>query len=177
MSSHKPTDSGQGGLGHLDQVVTFFRRLPIFRETPTEIINLYAYLTRQERYAAGEVIFSQGDPSDRMFLILEGTVTILQQRHDRAFFMQELNEDSFGYFGELALLARFDWFFSARARTDVTLLTISREAFLKVQERFPDHYPQAVEKIVRLRIDRFVHQINTLIDKLPDECWQDSTTP
>jgi len=175
MNSHNPTDSA--GIGHLEQTVTIFRKLPIFRETPADIVSLYAYLARHEKYQAGSVIFRQGHPSDRMFLVIEGTVSICEERGDKVLFMQEIHGDGVNYFGELALLARFKWFFTARALTEVHLISISREAFLKVQERFPGHFPQAVETIVQLRIDRFISQINSLIDRLPDDAWQDCPLP
>lgn len=166
------TDTG----AHLEEISTFLRRLPVFRETPVEVLKLYAYLAQKEQYTAGEAIIQQGRPSDRMYLIVKGTVSICEERNERSFFLQDLNESELNYFGELALLAKFDWFFSARAGTDVTLLSISREAFIKIHERFPEQYPLAVERIVKLRVDRFVHQVDYLLDHLPKEAWKECRT-
>ncbi len=149
------------------------RRLPIFKDTPVDVLKLYAYLSQREDFTAGETIIAQGKRSDRMYLIIEGTVSICKERHGRHFFMQSLTDTEFNYFGELALLAEFNWFFSARAITDVKLLSISREAFIKIHERFPEQYPLAVERIVSLRVDRFIDQIDFLLDHLPDVAWKE----
>lgn len=165
------TDTG----GRLEEISSFLRRLPVFRETPVDVLKLYAYLAKKEQYTRGETIIAQGKPSDRMYLIMEGEVSICEERNEQHFFLQNLTKEKFNYFGELALLAKFDWFFSARAVTDVTLLSISREAFIKIHERFPGQYPLAVERIVKLRVDRFVHQIDYLLDHLPKDSWKKCT--
>lgn len=165
------TDTG----ARLEEISSFLRRLPVFRETPVEVLKLYAYLAQKEQYTRGETIIEQGKPSDRMYLIMQGEVSICEERNEQHFFLQNLTEEKFNYFGELALLAKFDWFFAARAVTDVTLLSISREAFIKIHERFPDQYPPAVERIVRLRVERFVHQIDYLLNHLPKDSWKKCT--
>lgn len=158
--------------GQLEEISSFLRTLPVFRNTPVDVLKLYAYLAVQEHFQRGETIIQQGRASDRMYLIMQGEVSICEERNGRHFFLQTLSENGFNYFGELALLAEFDWFFSARAGTDVSVLSISREAFIKIHERFPDQYPQSVERIVRLRVDRFVNQIDYLLDHLPDDAWK-----
>ena len=156
----------------LEEISSFLRQLPVFRDTPVDVLKLYAYLAQKEQYTRGDTIIKQGQPSDRMYLIMQGQVSICEERNDRYFFLQNLTESEVNYFGELALLAKFNWFFSARAVTDVTLLSISREAFVKIHERFPGQYPLAVERIVRLRVDRFVHQIDNLLGHLPEDSWK-----
>ena len=69
-----------------------------------------------------------------------------------------------------------DWFFSARAMTDVTLLSISREAFKKVMEKFPEYFAETVSYIVKLRIDRFIDQTDYLIDNLKEDAWRECGT-
>jgi len=171
MNSPNQPESDTGA--HLEEISIFLRRLPVFRETPVEVLKLYAYLAQKEQYSAGETIIQQGSPSDRMYLIMQGNVSICEERNEQHFFLQNLTESELNYFGELALLAKFDWFFSARAVTDVTLLSISRKAFIKIHERFPEQYPLAVERIVKLRVARFVNQIDYLLDHLPKEAWKD----
>lgn len=171
MNSQNQPDAESGA--HLEEISSFLRRFPVFRETPVEVLKLYAYLSRKEQYSAGETIIRQGRPSDRMYLIMQGKVSICEERNEQHFFLQDLTDADLNYFGELALLAKFDWFFSARAVTDVTLLSISREAFIKIHERFPEQYPLAVECIVKLRVDRFVNQIDYLLDHLPREAWKE----
>lgn len=157
----------------LDRKMAFLHQLPFFRETSLEIIRLYAYLANIEEYAADEPIVLQGEPADRLFLVMSGQVAICEDHHEREFHLQSLADDGLNYFGELALLAEFDWFFSARALTDVALLSITREAFHKVMEKHPEQLPKTMSHIVNLRIKRFIDQTHYLLDNLKEEAWRE----
>ena len=157
----------------LEENLEFLRQLPFFLKMPLETIRLYAYLCHRENYAAGEQIIHQGDPCDRMFMIMSGEVAICEHHKGRDFHLQMLSADSLKYFGELALLAQFEWFFSARAITDVALLSITREEFHKVMEKYPEQLPGTVSKIVQLRIQRFVDQTHYLIDHIKEDAWRE----
>lgn len=160
-------------LSQLTETQEFLNRMPIFSGAPAGVVKMFAYLAKKEEYVKGENIVSGDIRCDRLFLIMSGKVDIFQMVEGRRFHLQLLSADSFNYFGELALLAEFDWFFSARAWTDVVLLTISREAFTKVMERFPDSYQAMVQKIIKLRINRFVDQSNYLLDHISPDAWRE----
>ncbi|GAB4340379.1 MAG: hypothetical protein Kow0089_13970 [Desulfobulbaceae bacterium] len=154
--------------------LVFLRKLPFFSNLPLETVQLYAYLSRKEQYPAGEPIVVQGEPADRFFLVIAGRVAICEKHNEREFLLQTLAGDTgLNYFGELTLLAEFDWFFSARAITDVTLLSITREDFSKVMEKFPAYYRETVAHIVKLRIARFIDQTDYLLDNLKEEAWRE----
>lgn len=170
------TNTDKLNLDTMEGKLAFLRKLPFFNNTPLETVRLYAYLANKEQYNAREPIVIQGEPSDRLFLIISGEVAICEERNGREFHLQSLSGEGFNYFGELTLLAEFDWFFSARASTDVTLLSISREAFKKVMEKFPEYFAETVSFIVKLRIDRFVDQTDYLIDNLKEDAWRECGT-
>lgn len=155
----------------LEGKLAFLRQLPFFSNKPLETIKLLAYLANKETYHAHEPILVQGEQADGLFLITSGSVAICKEYKGRQFLLQKLSADNLNYFGELTLLAEFDWFFSAHALTDVTLLSISRETFNKVMEKFPEYYKETVAKIVLLRIARFDSQTNYLLEHLKEEAW------
>ena len=175
MNSSKNNHVEQSDRGILEENLAFLRQLPFFANTPLETIRLYAYLSQRENYLRNEPIFTHGEPSDRMFLIMSGKVAICDNHHGREFHLQMLSAEGFNYFGELALLAQFDWFFSAKAATDVKLLTITREAFHKVMEKYPERLPDTVSRIVQLRIQRFVDQTHYLLHNIKEDAWQECT--
>ena len=167
------TNTDKHDLDTMEGKLAILRKLPFFSNTPLETIRLYAYLSNKEHYYAQEPIVAQDEPAHRLFLIVSGKVAICEEHNGREFHLQTLSEDGFNYFGELTLLAEFDWFFSARAITDVTLLSISREAFKKVMEKFPEHFAATVSYIVKRRIDRFIDQTDYLLDNLKEEAWRE----
>ncbi|MBW1749241.1 MAG: cyclic nucleotide-binding domain-containing protein [Deltaproteobacteria bacterium] len=161
----KPTETSN----HLDDALTILRRLPVFKNISLEMVRLYAYLSSKELYKKGDIILRQGTASDRLLLIVQGDVSITRTVGDREILLQKLSADSLNYFGELALITEFEWFFSAYAWSDVSILSISRVSFGKVIERYPDTFFDTVAEIVKLRIDRFSHQTDYLIDHLEEK--------
>ncbi|VAW41040.1 hypothetical protein MNBD_DELTA04-1720 [hydrothermal vent metagenome] len=153
------------GRGSLEENMAFLRRQPVFADIPLEMLRLYAYLSQREHFQKDEPIIRQGEPGDRMYLIMTGTVAVCEEHNGREFLLQTLAADGINSFGELALLAEFDWFYSARAVTDVTLLSMTREAFRKVMEQYSEQYSEAVADIIRWRIRRLIDQTHTLLDK------------
>ncbi len=151
----------------------FLNRLAIFSGAPSGVVKLFAYLAKTEEFKKGQNIINKGGVCDRFFLILSGKVDIFQLHNKRRFHLHLLSAERINYFGELALLAEFNWFFSAQAWPDVVLLTISREAFSKVMERYPESYQTMVQKIIKLRIDRFADQSIYLLDHISPEAWRE----
>lgn len=171
MNSSTNTDNHD--LDTIESKLALLRQLPFFSNIPLETVRLYAYLSKKEHYYAREPIVAQDDPADRLFLLISGKIAICEEHKGREFNLQTLSADGFNYFGELSLLAEFEWFFSARAITDVALLSISREAFIKVMEKFPQYFAQTVSSIVKQRIDRFIDQTDYLLENLKEEAWRE----
>jgi CRP-like cAMP-binding protein len=158
-----------GSISHVDDALTILRRLPVFKNISLEMVKLYAYLSHREEYGKGDIILHQGRPCDGVRLIVRGEVYITHTTLDRTILLQKLSADSLNYFGELALISKFNWFFSAYAHSDTVILSISRESFGKVIERYPETFIGTVGEIVKLRIKRFSDQTNQLISQLEDD--------
>ncbi len=83
---------------------------------------------RRVELPAGTTIFEQGDPSDVVYVIESGAVTILRVLADGG--EQPLADLGPGqYFGELGPLLGYPRSASARAATDVTLTTYGAREF------------------------------------------------
>lgn len=140
------------------------RKTELFSGTPSEILKLFAYLSKRRLYETGEKIVSQGQQAASAYFILKGNVEITTRHRDTEVTLQHLSESSI--FGELALLARFDWFFTATATRQTELLVIDRESFKKIIDRYPERRDQIIEKLIKLRISRFQLQNNLILDRL-----------
>jgi CRP/FNR family transcriptional regulator, cyclic AMP receptor protein len=82
-------------------------------------------------FAAGEVIFSEGDLGDAMYGVLDGTVEL---RHGDQV-LERLGEQ--GAFGELALIDNSPRNLTAIAVEDTTLAVIDRRHFLYLVHETP----------------------------------------
>jgi cAMP-dependent protein kinase regulator len=113
---------------------TFYRK----RRLDTLVAQVFPALTGPERrkiaerlggvthYPAGAMIYQEGDPSESMSIIQQGTVEIFTQNLDGV----EIPLAALGpgqYFGEGGALSGRPRMASVRARTDVAMYNISRE--------------------------------------------------
>lgn len=160
MSSPTTPDSGC----RISQDFDVLRQTEVFSSAPAELIKLFAYLAKHRTYQPGETIISQGKKAENCYFVINGTVDISALHNGEDIMVQRLEQHSF--FGELALLAHFKWFFNAKAVTKTELLIITRESFKKIVERFPDRRDMVTEKIVQLRIKRFEHQTTAMLEQL-----------
>ena len=168
------SDNCENGKCQIQEALALLQKLSLFRDTPLDILKLYAYLSKQQEFRKGSLIVQQGKQFQQMYLIIKGQVSIYEEYNGRSYKLQQLEDDGLNYFGELSLLTPIDSFFSAWAETDVILLSITREAFQKVMERYPEMYSKAIEKIITLRIARSTDQTRKLIEKIDPNVWHDS---
>ena len=90
------------------------------------------------RFSAGETVVRQGDPADRMYIIVRGRVAIARQSvGDDGRPGREVEVGTLGpgqVFGEIGLLANTPRTASVRAATALELLAVDRETFRALLE-------------------------------------------
>lgn len=89
-------------------------------------LRLLATFSNEELYKSGQSIFREGDPSDHLYIILDGQVRI--SKHipgvgEEALAILERGD----FFGEMALVDRTPRSADASAHSDVTVLPIQRD--------------------------------------------------
>ncbi len=140
------------------------RRTDVFAGAPADVVRLFAYLARHRVYQAGESIITQGEKAESCYLIIRGEVNLLIRHRDQEIILQRVGAG--GFIGELALLARFDWFFSARAVSETEVLVMSREGFHRILHKYPEKSDKMTEKVVHLCTGRYETQISGLLDRV-----------
>jgi CRP/FNR family transcriptional regulator, cyclic AMP receptor protein len=60
----------------LIEKVIFLRGIDVFSEVPTEQLGYVATIAEQIRFAGGERIYDEGDPSDSMYVVIGGKVRL-----------------------------------------------------------------------------------------------------
>jgi len=95
-----------------------------FAEFRTQEIETLVSISERVKYRKGDTIVSEGDPSDSMFIILSGKVSITHGNGDRAVPLAELNEGDF--FGELSLVDNEPRSASVTATEECELLVVAQ---------------------------------------------------
>lgn len=99
-------------------------------ETFRELANTFAWKT----YQPGEIIFSQGDVGDEMFILLTGRVRVLSEVNATQQVLGELGRGTM--FGELALLNNARRSATVTAIRETTVVCITHQMFDQLLEQY-----------------------------------------
>jgi CRP-like cAMP-binding protein len=118
---------------------------PVFRTTGNPPRKSLAALTVD--FAAGEVIFREGDLGTEMYIIHEGKVEILNRMGDEDRVLAVLEKGDF--FGEMSVLEDLPRAATARALTDARLLQINGSTFDQMLQGNPEIAVRMMRKLSR----------------------------
>ncbi len=101
--------------------VLLLQGVDIFLETETEHLAKVAAITQEVRFAPGTVIFREGDPSDALYVVLEGSVSLRKDGVEKTIVREKET------FGMWSLLDESPRLVTAVAVTEIKALKIEGE--------------------------------------------------
>jgi CRP-like cAMP-binding protein len=110
-------------------------------------------------YAAGDVIFQQGELGTEMFIIQEGEVDIVKHINGESHALSHLEKGDF--FGEMAVLESVPRTADAIAKTEVRALVINGARFDEMLRK----NPEVAVRIIR-KYSKRLREANTLLERL-----------
>jgi len=131
-----------------DTVTDALRDVSLFRALPEDDLDGLAHQVVRQRYGRNELIFSQGDRGDGLYIVAKGHVSISRQNPDGDELILAIYEPG-EYFGELALFDEEPRSASAITIDDCEMLFLSRVAFRLFLEGHPAAIFTCLEVIVR----------------------------
>ena len=118
-------------LSTLEKVL-FLKSIDLFYQIPGEDLAQVALIAVEEPRESGEIIFSEGEPGDALYLVLDGKVRV----HHQEGMVAELGERE--CFGEMALLDSAPRSATVTTVNDTNLLKIAREEFHEILAEKPE---------------------------------------
>jgi CRP-like cAMP-binding protein len=116
--------------------------------SPSEL-ELAAELSRPRKFAAGEVVFEEGELGDSLFVIMGGEVEIA--RKDASGQVKPiLTLKAPEFFGEMSLVDKEFRSATVRARSDCMLLQLTAENFAAFRKHHRDAFVFIVMNIARV---------------------------
>jgi CRP/FNR family cyclic AMP-dependent transcriptional regulator len=109
--------------------------------------NIFANEIIPESYAAGSVIFEEGQSRDSMYVVQQGEVELKVKGQ----VVETVGVD--GFFGEMALIDCGPRSATAVAKTDCSLVPINEKRFLYMVEETP-FFAVTVMRILSMRLRR-----------------------
>jgi CRP-like cAMP-binding protein len=131
------------------ETLKFLESVQIFSQLSDASFLALARSGRFEHYSKGEMLFFQFDPSDTVYLVSNGSISIVLNSLDgREMVINEMHKGDL--FGELGVFTKAPRSTSAVARSNSELFVIPRQAFLQVL----DNEPQLVRFILEITANR-----------------------
>jgi CRP-like cAMP-binding protein len=127
-------------------------RSPVFDLLSQAELQALARLCRTVTWAAGEVVFREGDPGASLFVLTEGEVEILNGHAGQDKVIAVLGAPA--AFGEMALVDREARSATVRARTPCQALELTAEAFTAFRKRSRDGFTFVVINVARILSSR-----------------------
>ena len=125
--------------------VLFLKSIDLFRALPGEELAQIAEIAEEQPFAAGDAVFTEGEPGDALYLVVEGAVKV----HRGGKQLAQLGvRDVFGEMGVLDSLPRSA---SVTVVKEAVLLKIAREDFRDILQERPE-IGMGVIKVLSRRI-------------------------
>jgi CRP/FNR family transcriptional regulator, cyclic AMP receptor protein len=133
----------------MSDTLELLRTIPLFTALSREELGKIAELCETKRWESGAYIFREGEPGNRLFIIVEGSVRISRE-------IPGAGEEALAVlgrgalFGELAVLDKGDRSTDAISHGGTTALTISRSEFEMLLEFNRDLAYKVLWAVVRM---------------------------
>lgn len=127
-------------------------RSPVFELLSQAELSALSRLCRSVAWAAGEVVFREGDPGASLFVLALGEVEVLSGFAGQDKIITVLSAPS--AFGEMALVDREARSATVRARTPCQALELTAEAFTAFRKRSRDGFTFVVINVARILSSR-----------------------
>jgi len=125
--------------------VLFLKSIDLFRALPGEELAQIAEIAEEQPFAAGDAVFTEGEPGDALYLVVEGAVKV----HRGGKQLAQLGvRDVFGEMGVLDSLPRSA---SVTVVKEAVLLKIARDDFRDILQERPE-IGMGVIKVLSRRI-------------------------
>ncbi len=128
-----------------------FRQTEFFAGMSIEIIKLFAFLCKRQTYKPGDFIFRQGDDDGCSYYILTGRAKLVFENDEKEHVIREYASET--YLSVLSLMSPIVKQFSLVALEDTVCIVMTREAFTKVVNQFPE-IPMKMAKAIGQRVAR-----------------------
>jgi len=104
--------------------VVFLQNVDIFEKVPAEQLSYIAAIAEEVQYSKGDVIFKENEPSDSLYLVIDGKINIEKEGKP------VLTAGSKDAFGTWSLLDNEPRPVTATASDDAVMLRIERNDFV-----------------------------------------------
>lgn len=120
----------------IDQEVEVLSKIPLFANIAPAKLKLMAFASERLTYKQGTSLFHQGDDGDSAFIVLDGKAAVVVDSDGKEITLVELGKNDI--VGEIAILCDVPRTASVVARSELTVLRITKDLFFRLVKDFPE---------------------------------------
>lgn len=105
----------------------FLSSVALFRAVAEEDLKSILGIVTVEQFSAGEIVLIEGEATNDLIILRDGSVEVYVSRGDQKVHITELGPKS--YFGEMSVFDDYPRSANVRAVNDVTVMRIDRDSF------------------------------------------------
>lgn len=135
----------------LETEVQSLRQVPMFRDVDPARLKLLAFTSERVQFAERQRFFSQGDPSDAAYVILDGRASVLLNTPGGEIQVAELVSNAL--VGEMGILSDTPRSATIMAAEPTVALRIDKRVFLELLAQFPQ-MSLAIMRELAMRLER-----------------------
>lgn len=151
--------------------------------SPREAKEISGYFTA-ERFKKRQLIFSEGDPSEWLYVVVDGKVKITKLSQEGKEIILEIISP-LDFFGGVAAVRGFPYPANAVAMESTEVLKVSRKNLMTIMDRFPnlmlsmatsigDRIKGSHEMLKSIALEKVESRIATLLIKLGDKVGEET---
>jgi CRP-like cAMP-binding protein len=130
------------------EAIASLRAIPMFSSVSNEALESIASLLIERGFPKHKTIVEEGAPGDYMYIIVEGRVKVTKLSGDGREKILELL-DVGDFFGEMSLFDEAPRSASVKAMSQVRILALARNDFLRLLARSPDLALSVIQELTR----------------------------
>lgn len=141
----------------------FLKTVNLFESMTPEQLKILTNISEEVNYQSGEILFNENDPSDYLYVIVDGEIEIVKNHGDPGEIRLAVLHSK-ASFGELTLFGDEGRSAAAIASKDSTFLAIEKEHLLLLIQENP-----AISTSILFQLANMIRELNKTIPMAPIE--------
>ena len=144
--------------------VEILRRIPLFAKMEPARLKLLAFTSQRLAFAAGQVLFNQGETGDSAYIVMDGLADVSIATPSGPVVVATVGRNAI--IGEIAILCDVPRTATVTAKADLHALRIDKETFFRLVNEFPQMAVEIMRELAQ-RLEKTNQQLRATIAARP----------
>lgn len=146
----------------IKEEVEVLRSIPLFAKLEPAKLKLLAFTSQRLTFEAGQALFSQGDPGDAAYIVIEGEAEVWINTTQGPVKVATVGRHAI--IGEVAILCDVPRTATVTARSPLTTLRIDKDLFFRLINEFPQMAVEIMRELAH-RLEKTNEQLRVAVTR------------